>query len=104
MRLKPLNDHLVVKPREKKQQTKGGLYLPDTGGEKRQNTGKVIAVGRGRVLEDGSIYPLDIKEGDRIVFSKYSGDEIKVADEKFLILKESDILGVLTTDREIELK
>ncbi len=94
MQLKPLADRLVVKVVSGEERTKSGLYLPDTAQEKPQE-GEVIAVGNGRVLDNGQKMPLEVKVGDRIIFSKYSGTEIKLDGEKFVIFSERDVLAVI---------
>ena len=93
MKLKPLGDRVVVKPDEKEEMTASGIVLPDTAKEKPQE-GKVVAVGSGK-YEDGKQVPLEVKEGDKVVYSKYGGTEIKVEGEEYLILSERDILAVL---------
>jgi len=90
--LKPLADRVVVKPIEKEEKTKSGIYLPDTAKEKPQE-GKVIAVGPGRLSEDGKRLVPDIKVGDIVIYAKYGGTEIKIDDEELIILRESDILA-----------
>ncbi|HYF90773.1 MAG TPA: co-chaperone GroES [Symbiobacteriaceae bacterium] len=92
--IKPLADRVLVRPIEQEERTKAGIVLPDTAKEKPQ-MGKVLAVGTGRLLENGERQPLDVKEGDRILFSKYSGTEIKVDDEKLLLISERDILAIV---------
>jgi chaperonin GroES len=93
-RIRPLHDRVIVKRvEEQEQRTKGGLIIPDTAKEKPQE-GKVVAVGSGK-REDGKVIPLDVKTGDRILFGKYSGSEIKLDGEEHLIMREEDILGVL---------
>ncbi|MFP4323921.1 MAG: co-chaperone GroES [Anaerolineales bacterium] len=94
MKLRPLADRVVVEPSENEEQTKAGLYLPETAKEKPQQ-GTVIAVGPGRRDEDGDYIAVDVKEGDTVLFAKYAGTEIKLDDQKVLIMKESDILGVV---------
>jgi len=94
MKIRPLQDRVIVKRVEEEEKTKGGIIIPETAKEKPLE-GKVIAVGNGRVLEDGSVRPLDVKEGNRVLFSKYAGTEIKVQGEELLILREDDILGVI---------
>ena len=94
MQLKPLADRLVVKVVSGEEKTKSGLYLPDTAQEKPQE-GEVIAVGNGRLLDNGQKMPLEVKVGDRIIFSKYSGTEIKLDGEKFVIFSERDVLAVI---------
>ena len=90
--LKPLADRVVVKPIEGERVSKGGIVLPDTAKEKPQE-GKVIAVGEGRLSEEGKRLPMDVKVGDIVIYAKYGGTEIKIEDEEFMILRESDILA-----------
>jgi len=90
--LQPLADRLVVKPIQKEEKTKGGIILPDTAKEKPQE-GEVIAVGPGRVTDDGKRIAMDVKVGDRVIYSKYGGTEIKIDDEELIILRESDVLA-----------
>ena len=94
MKIRPLQDRLIVKRVAEENKTKGGLFIPDTAKEKPLE-GHVLAVGNGKVLEDGKVRPLDIKAGDTILFSKYAGTEIKIDGEDLIIMKESDILGVV---------
>ena len=94
MKVRPLQDRLVVKRLAEEEKTKGGIIIPDSAKEK-PIEGEVIAVGNGKVLEDGKVRPLDVKEGDRILFGKYSGTEVKIEGEEHLILREDDILGVI---------
>ena len=94
MKVRPLGDRVLVKPLEVEEKKKGGIIIPDTAKEKPQE-GKVIAVGKGKTAEEGKILPLDVKVGDRILFGKYSGNEIKIDDEDYLIVKEEDILGII---------
>ncbi len=94
MALKPLGDRIVVRPVEPQEKTKSGLVLPDTAKEKPQE-GKVIAVGTGRLLDDGSVKMLEIKHGDRVLYGKYSGTEVFVEGEDYLILREDDVLAVV---------
>ena len=93
-KLKPLGSRVVVKALDREEQTKTGIYLPDTAKEKPQE-GKVIAAGNGKVTEDGKKIPLDVKAGDRILFGKYSGSEVKIEDKEYLILREEDVLAIL---------
>ncbi|HEX5037586.1 MAG TPA: co-chaperone GroES [bacterium] len=93
MKIRPLHDRVLIKRLVEEEKTKGGIIIPDSAKEKPQE-GKVVAVGKGR-LEDGKVIPLDVKAGDRILFSKYSGNEVKIEGEEHLILKEEEILGVL---------
>jgi chaperonin GroES len=92
VKLEPLADRMVVKPIEREEVTKGGIVLPDTAKEKPQE-GEVLAVGPGRMSDDGVRIPMDIKKGDVVLYSKYGGTEVKVEDEELIILRESDILA-----------
>ncbi|ACK42238.1 MULTISPECIES: co-chaperone GroES [Dictyoglomus] len=94
MKLRPIGDRVVVKVIEQEEKTKGGIVLPDTAKEKPQQ-GRVIAVGTGRILDNGQKVPLEIKEGDRVIFAKYAGTEVKIEGEEYLILSERDILAVI---------
>jgi chaperonin GroES len=94
MTFRPLHDRVVVRRIDSEEKTAGGIIIPDTAKEKPQEA-KVIAVGTGKVTDDGKKIPLDVKAGDRILFGKYSGSEVKIDDEEYLILKEEDVLGIL---------
>ena len=94
MNFRPLHDRILIKRIEEKETVKGGIIIPDTAKEKPQE-GEVIAVGNGKMNEDGKIVPLDVKASDRILFGKYSGTEIKIDNEEYLILKEEEVLGVV---------
>jgi len=94
MALKPLGDRIVVRQLEAQEKTKSGLVLPDTAKEKPQEA-KVIAVGTGRLLDDGSIKPLEIKNGDRVLYGKYAGTEVSLSGEDYLILREEDVLAIV---------
>ena len=94
MKVRPLHDRIIVKRLEEEEKTAGGIIIPDTAKEKPQQ-GKVIAVGNGRVMEKGDAVPLIVKEGDRVLFSKYSGTEVKIEGEELLIMREDDVLGIL---------
>jgi chaperonin GroES len=94
MKIRPLHDRILVKRVEEQEVRRGGIIIPDTAKEKPQE-GKVIAVGNGKVGEDGKRIPLDVKAGDRILFGKYSGSEVKVEEEEYLILREEDVLGII---------
>lgn len=94
MRLRPLHDRVIVQRIEEENKTPGGIIIPDTAKEKPQE-GKVIAVGKGKLLEDGKIIPLTVKEGNRVLFSKYAGTEVKIEGEEFLIMREDDILAII---------
>lgn len=95
MKVRPLYDKVLVKRVQEEEKTKGGIIIPDTAKEKPQE-GEVIAVGHGRMLENGQKIPLEVKEGDRVIFSKYAGTEIKIDGEEYLIMREEDILGIIT--------
>ena len=94
MKMRPLHDRIVVRRVEEKETAKGGIIIPDTAKEKPQE-GEVLAVGNGKILENGTKVALDVKVGDRILFGKYSGTEIKVDDEEVLILREDEVLAVM---------
>ena len=95
IKVRPLHDRIIVKrPDEDDEQRVGGIIIPDTAKEKPQQ-GKVMAVGKGKIKEDGGIQPMDVKDGDTILFGKYSGQEIKLDGEEYLIMREDDVLGVL---------
>ena len=94
MKIRPLQDRVIVRRIEEAEKTKGGIIIPDTAKEKPME-GKVIAVGKGKILEDGKIHPLDVKAGDRVLFGKYAGTEVKIDGEEHLIMREDDILGVI---------
>ena len=94
MKIRPLQDRIIVKRSDEEETTKGGIIIPDTAKEKPQE-GKVIAVGKGKVLEDGKVQPLDVKKGNRVLFSKYSGTEVNIEGEEHLIIREDDGLGVI---------
>jgi chaperonin GroES len=94
MKIRPLQDRVIVKRIAEEEKTKGGIIIPDTAKEKPQE-GKVIAVGKGKLNDDGKVVPLDVKVGDKILFGKYSGSEIKIDGDEHLIMREEDILGVI---------
>ena len=94
LKLKPLADRLVVEPTEREDMTASGIYVPETAKEKPQE-GKVVAAGQGRKDEDGKLIAMEVKVGDRVLYAKYGGTEVKLEDKKYLILKESDILAIL---------
>jgi chaperonin GroES len=94
VKIRPLQDRVIVKRIAEEEKTKGGIIIPDTAKEKPQE-GKVVAVGKGKVNEDGKVVPLDVKVNDRILFGKYSGSEINMDGEEHLIMREEDILGVI---------
>ena len=94
MKIRPLHDRLVVERLEEKEVKKGGIIIPDTAKEEPQE-GKVIAVGNGKVTDEGKKIPLDVKAGDKILFGKYSGSEVKLDDKEYLIMREEDVLAIL---------
>jgi len=94
MKVKPLHDRILIKRVEEKETIKGGIIIPDTAKEKPQE-GEVIAVGGGKKTEEGKVIPMDVKAGDRILFGKYSGTEIKIDDEEYLIIREDEVLGII---------
>lgn len=93
-KLRPLADRIVVKPILAEEKTRGGIVLPETAKEKPQE-GEVLAVGPGRVLDDGKRHPVDVKEGDRVLYAKYGGTEVKIEGEEYLLISEKDILAVV---------
>ena len=94
MKIRPLHDRLLVERLEEKEAKKGGIIIPDTAKEKPQEA-KVIAVGNGKVTDEGKKIPLDVKAGDKILFGKYSGSEVKIDDKEYLIMREDDVLAIL---------
>ena len=94
--IRPLHDRIIVKRLDEQEQMRGGIIIPDTAKEKPQQ-GEVIAVGEGKFRDDGTRQPLDVKAGDRVLFGKYSGSEVKIDDEEYLIMREDEVLGVFTT-------
>jgi chaperonin GroES len=94
MKLRPLHDRILVKRVEEETKTAGGLFIPETAKEKPQR-GEVVAAGKGKITEDGKVLPLDVKVGDKVLFGKYSGTEVKVDGEDFLMMREDDILAVV---------
>jgi len=94
MKLKPLGDRVILKPLKEEEKVKGGIIIPDTAKDKPQR-GKVVAVGPGRLDEEGKRIPIDVKVGDSVIYSKYAGSEVKIEDEEYLILHDSDILAII---------
>ena len=94
MKIRPLQDRVIVKRIEEAEKTKGGIIIPDTAKEKPME-GKVIAVGKGKLMDDGKVHALDVKAGDRVLFGKYAGTEVTIDGEEHLIMREEDILGVI---------
>jgi chaperonin GroES len=95
MNLKPLNDRVIVKPKDAVEKSKGGVILPDTASKEKPIEGTVIAAGPGKLTDDGKRTPLEVKSNDQVIFSKYAGTEIKVENESYLILREEDILAII---------
>lgn len=95
IKIHPLGDRVLIEPVTEEEKTKAGIYLPDTASKERPEQGKVIAVGDGRMLDSGKVAPLKVKKGDRVLFTKYGPNEIKVDGKEYLIAKEEDILAVL---------
>lgn len=93
-KIRPLHDRIVVKRLEEETKSKGGIVIPDSAKEK-PIRGKVIAIGNGKIMEDGKTRPLDVKIGDEVIFGKYSGSEVKLNDEEFVIMREDDIMGII---------
>src|SRR5512141_3160605 len=94
MKLRPLQDRIIVKRMEEEHKTAGGIFIPETAKEKPQK-GEIVAVGNGKKTEDGKVIPIDVKVGEKVLFGKYAGTEIKVEGEEYLIMREDDILGVM---------
>lgn len=94
MKIRPLQDRVIVKRIKEEEKTKGGIIIPETAKEK-PSEGEVIAVGKGKVLENGTVLSLDVKVGDRILFSRYGGSEVKIEGEEHIIMREDDILGII---------
>jgi chaperonin GroES len=103
MKIRPLYDRIVVKRIEEQEQKIGGLYIPDSAKEKPQQ-GEVVAVGKGKRLEDGKVIPLDVQVGDRILFGKYSGSDIKLEEDEYLIMREDEVLGILDQQPKVAKK
>ena len=93
MKFRPLHDRVLIKRIDEQETVKGGIIIPDTAKEKSQE-GEVVAAGSGKMLEDGSVVPLEVKEGDRILFGKYAGTEVRLAEQNYLILREDEIVGI----------
>ena len=94
MKIRPLHDRVIVKRLEEERTSPGGIVIPDTAAEKPMQ-GKIIAVGKGKILEDGKVRPLDVKVGDKILFGKYSGNEVKVDGEELVVMREEDVMAVI---------
>jgi chaperonin GroES len=100
MKMRPLRDRILVERVEEQEQRVGGIIIPDTAKEKPQQ-GRVVAVGKGRVNDKGEIFPLDVKEGDTVLFGKYAGTEIKIEGKEYLIVREDEVLGIVEGVREL---
>ena len=94
MKIRPLHDRVIVKRLEEERTSPGGIVIPDSAAEK-PSQGKIVAIGKGKILEDGSVRALDVKVGDKILFGKYSGTEVKVDGEEYLVMREEDVMAVL---------
>ncbi len=94
MKIKPVGDRILVKPLEQKEVKKGGIIIPDTAKEKPQE-GEVIAVGKGKMTDEGKLIPMELKAGDKILYGKYSGNEVKIEDVEYLIMNSDDVLGII---------
>jgi len=94
MKIRPLHDRVIVKRLEEERKTASGIVIPDTAAEK-PDQGEIVAVGHGRILEDGKVRPLEVKAGDRVLFGKYSGQTVKVQGEELLVMREEDVMGVI---------
>ena len=95
MKIRPLQDRVIVKRVEEEAKSKGGIIIPDTAKEKPQE-GRVIAVGTGKILEDGTVRPLEVKAGDKVLFTKYAGTDVKIDGEEQIIIREDDVLGIIS--------
>ncbi|WP_303722438.1 co-chaperone GroES [Malonomonas rubra] len=95
MNIRPLQDRIIVERVEEETTTAGGIIIPDTVSKEKPQEGKVVAAGKGKVTPEGKVLPLDVKEGDRVLFGKYAGSEIKIDGKEYLIMREDDILGVV---------
>ena len=94
MKIRPLHDRVLLKRLEPKEQMRGGIIIPDTAKEKPQE-GEIIAVGPGKITDDGNVQPMNVKAGDRVLFGKYAGTDVKIDDQEYIIMREDDILGIL---------
>jgi chaperonin GroES len=94
MKIRPLYDRIIVRRVAEEEKTKGGIIIPDTAKDK-PTEGEVVAAGKGRLTEDGKVIPMDVKKGDRILFSKYGGNEVKIDGVEYLIMREEDVLGII---------
>ncbi len=94
MNIRPLQDRVIIKPLEEKETSEGGIIIPDTAKEKPQK-GEIMAVGSGKVMDDGKKQPLEVKKGDKVIYGKYAGTEVKIEEKEYLLMREDDILGIL---------
>ncbi|MDP2741576.1 MAG: co-chaperone GroES [bacterium] len=95
MNIKPLSDHILIEPIKGEEKTSGGIFLPETAEKEKSEQGKVIAIGSGKITDEGKIIPLSVKPGDRVLFSKYGPSEIKIDNKEYLIAREEDILAII---------
>lgn len=95
MNIKPLSDHILIEPIKEEEKTKAGIFLPETAEKEKSEEGKVIAVGPGKITDEGKIIPMSVKVGDKVLFTKYGPNEIKIDDKEYLIAKEEDILAII---------
>ena len=95
MNIRPLSDHILIEPLKQEEKTESGILIPETAEKEKPEQGKVVAVGPGKKSEDGKIMPLDVKEGDTVLFTKYSTNEVKIGDKEYLIAREEDILATI---------
>lgn len=95
MNIKPLSDHILIEPVREEEKTKAGIFLPDTASKEKSEEGKVVAVGPGKMTDDGKIIPMSVKPGDKVLFTKYGPNEIKVDNKEYLIATEADILAII---------
>jgi len=103
MQIRPLYDRIIVRRLEQQKQTASGIVIPDTAGEKPEQ-GEVIAVGSGRLLQDGTVRPLQVKTGEKVLFGKYAGQTVKLDDQEYLVLREEDVLGIIESTSRDSLK
>ena len=100
--LKPLHDHIIVKPLKEEEKTASGIIIPDTLDKEKPEKGEIIAVGDGKILENGQKVPMDVKVGDKVLFTKYSPNEVKIDGEEYLVLREGDVLAIIEEDKGTE--
>ena len=95
MKLKPISDHIIIEPAKEEEKTKGGILLPQTAGREKPEQGTVVAVGPGKTTSSGKVIPMEVKEGDKVIFTKYGPQEIKVGDKEYLVASQDDILAII---------